>query len=97
MPDTTYLVATVPIAATVTFTLRAAPFAVVDRLRSVAMVSYLGRHLPPGIMIILVVYLLRGTHLTGPLFGAGQLVPVAVTAASYVWRRRMLLSRAPAP
>lgn len=94
MPDTAYLAATVAIAATITFTLRAAPFAAVNRLRSAPAVTYLGRHLPSGIMIILVVYLLRGTQLTHPPFGAVQLVPVAVTAATHAWKRHMLLSMA---
>jgi branched-subunit amino acid transport protein AzlD len=92
MPDTTYLTATVVIAATITFALRAAPFAIINRLRSAPTVTYLGRHLPSGIMVILVVYLLRGTQLTRPPFGAIQLLPVAVTAASYAWKRHMLLS-----
>ena len=43
MPDTTYLAATVAIAATITFALRALPFAVVNRLRSAPAVTYLGR------------------------------------------------------
>jgi branched-subunit amino acid transport protein AzlD len=92
MPDTTYLAATVAIAATITFALRAAPFAAINRLRSASTVTYLSQHLPSGIMIILVVYLLRGTQLTHPPFGAVQLVPVAVTAATYAWKRHMLLS-----
>jgi branched-subunit amino acid transport protein AzlD len=92
MPDTTYVAATAAIGATITFALRAAPFAVVNRLRSASAVTYLGRHLPAGIMVILVVYLLRDTELTRPPFGAVQLVPVAVTAATQLWRRRMLLS-----
>jgi branched-subunit amino acid transport protein AzlD len=45
-------------------------------------------------MIILVVYLLRGTPLTHSPFGAVQLVSVAVTAATYAWKRHMLLSMA---
>ena len=91
MPDTTYLAATVAIAATITFALRAAPFAVVNRLRSASTVTYLGRRLPSGIMIILVVYLLRDTHLTNPASGVIQLLPVAITAATYAWKRHMLL------
>lgn len=92
MPDTGYVAATVAIAAGITFALRAAPFAVVDRLRSASTVAYLDRHLPAGIMVILVVYLLRDTELTSPPFGAVQLVPVAVTAATHMWKRQMLLS-----
>jgi len=94
MPDTTYLAATVAIAATITFALRAAPFAVVNRLRSASTVTYLGQRLPSGIMIILVVYLLRDTQLTHPPSGVTQLLPVAVTAATYAWKRHMLLSMA---
>ena len=94
MPDTTYLAATVAIAAATTFALRAAPFAAISRLRSAPTVTYLGRHLPAGIMIILVAYLLRGTQLTHPPFGLIQLLPVAVTAATYAWKRHMLLSMA---
>jgi branched-subunit amino acid transport protein AzlD len=92
MPDPTYLAAIIAIAATITFALRAAPFAIINRLRSAPALTYLGRHLPSGIMTILVVYLLRGTQLTRPPFGAVQLVPAAVTAATYAWKRHMLLS-----
>ena len=94
MPDTTYLAATVALAATATFALRAAPFAVINRLRSAPTVTYLSRRLPSGIMIILVVYLLRHTQLTHLPFGVTQLAPVAVTAATYTWKRHMLLSMA---
>jgi branched-subunit amino acid transport protein AzlD len=94
MPDTVYLAATVATAVTITFALRAAPFAAISRLRSAPTVIYLGRHLPAGIMIILVAYLLRGTQLTRPPFGLIQLLPVAVTAATYAWKRHMLLSMA---
>jgi len=66
----------------------------VNRLRSASTVAYLDRHLPAGIMVILVVYLLRDTALTRPPFGAVQLVPVAVTVATHFWKRHTLLSMA---
>jgi branched chain amino acid efflux pump len=94
MPDPAYLAATVATAATITFALRAAPFAAISRLRSAPTVTYLGRRLPAGIMVILVAYLLRGTQLTHPPLGAVQLVSVAVTAATHAWKRHMLLSMA---
>jgi branched-subunit amino acid transport protein AzlD len=94
MTDPTYLAATVATAATITFALRAAPFAAISRLRSAPTVTYLGLHLPAGIMIILVAYLLRDTQLTQPRFGLTQLLPVAITAATYAWKRHMLLSMA---
>jgi branched-subunit amino acid transport protein AzlD len=94
MPDPAYMAATVATAAAITFALRAVPFAAISRLRSAPTVAYLGRRLPAGIMIILVTYLLRGTQLTHPPFGLTQFLPVAVTAATYAWKRHMLLSMA---
>jgi branched-subunit amino acid transport protein AzlD len=94
MPDPAYLAATVAVAATITFALRAAPFAILNRLRSASAVTYLGRHLPSGIMVVLVVYLLRHAQLTRPPFGVIQLLPVAVTAATHIWKRQLLLSMA---
>ena len=94
MPDPAYLTATVATAATITFALRAAPFAAISRLRSAPTVAYLGRRLPAGIMVILVDYLLRGIQLTHPPFGLIQVLPVTVTAATYAWKRHMLLSMA---
>ena len=43
----------------VTFTLRAAPFLLIDRLRDSAAVAWLGARMPVGIMVILVVHTLR--------------------------------------
>jgi branched chain amino acid efflux pump len=92
MPDPAYLSATVAVAAVVTFTLRALPFALLSPLRSSPTIDHLARRLPAGVMVILVVYLLRDTPLTRPPYGLVQLLPVAVTVAVHLWRRRMLAS-----
>jgi branched-subunit amino acid transport protein AzlD len=94
MPDVGYLAAVVAIAAAITLTLRAAPFAAISRLRSSALVAHLGRHLPAGVMLILVVYLLRDLPVDRPLLTLRELVPVAVTVAVHLWRRNALLSMA---
>lgn len=94
MPDTGYLVAVVGVAAAITVGLRAAPFAMTARLRSSALIADLGRHLPAGVMIILVVHLLGDVPLDRPLLGLRELVPVAVTVAVHLWRRNALLSMA---
>ncbi len=57
-------------------------------------VGALGRRLPAGVMIILVVYLLKDVSLSAPTFGAVHLAPVAVTAGAHLWRRSMLLCMA---
>lgn len=91
-PGTGYLIAVVAVAAAITVALRALPFAMTATLRSSALIADLGRHLPAGIMIILVVHLLSDAPLDGPLVGLRELVPVAVTVAVHLWRRNALLS-----
>ncbi|WP_433782081.1 branched-chain amino acid transporter permease [Actinomycetospora sp. CA-101289] len=94
MPSPLYLAAVVAVAATITLALRAAPFAMTSTLRASPLVSYLGRHLPAGVMIILVVHLLRDLPVDRPLLSLRELVPVLVTVAVHLWRRDALLSMA---
>lgn len=94
MPGTSYLVAVVAVGAGITVALRAAPFAVMRTLRASPLMAYLGRHLPAGVMLVLVVYLLRDLPVDRPLLALRELVPVAVTAAVHLWRRNALLSMA---
>lgn len=94
MPSASYLAAVVAVGAAVTLALRAAPFAVMRTLRSSPLMAYLGRHLPAGVMLVLVVYLLRDLPVDRPLLALRELVPVAVTAAVHLWRRNALLSMA---
>ena len=94
MPSTGYLVAVVAVAAMITVALRAAPFALLGRLRSSRLVAHLGRELPAGVMLILVVYLLRDLPVDRPLLVARELVPVGATVAVHLWRRHALLSMA---
>ena len=94
MPSTSYLVAVVAVGAGITVALRAAPFAVMRTLRASPLMAYLGRHLPAGVMLVLVVYLLRDLPVDRPLLALRELVPVAVTAAVHQWRRNALLSMA---
>ncbi|MFC5138073.1 branched-chain amino acid transporter permease [Actinomycetospora rhizophila] len=94
MPSTSYLVAVVAVGAGITVALRAAPFAVMRTLRRSPLMAYLGRHLPAGVMLVLVVYLLRDLPVDRPLLALRELVPVAATAAVHLWRRNALLSMA---
>ena len=59
MPDTTYLVVAVVLAASITFALRALPFTIIEPLRSSQLAAVLSVRMPAGLMLILVVYLLR--------------------------------------
>lgn len=91
MPDTTYLVAAVLVSATVTWALRALPFAVLAPMRASGTVRYLSTRMPVGIMVILVVYCLRDLPLTHA-GAAAPLAALAVTVGLHLWRRNALLS-----
>lgn len=61
IPSTGYLLAGLGVMFLVTMVLRAAPFVALTRLRDSAVVRYLGRTMPAGVMVVLVVYTLRDT------------------------------------
>ncbi|AKN70705.1 branched-chain amino acid ABC transporter [Streptomyces sp. PBH53] len=91
MPDARYAVAAILVAAAVTWSLRALPFAALAPLRASATVRYLSTRMPAGVMVILVVYCLRDL----PVTQARALAPLAaltVTAGLHLWRRNALLS-----
>ncbi|MET8975835.1 AzlD domain-containing protein [Streptomyces sp. NPDC004539] len=91
MPDTGHVLAAVAVAAAVTWALRALPFTVLGPLRSSALVQYLGRRMPAGVMVILLVYCLRDTRAE-----VSAVLPTAlaltVTVGTHLWRRNALLS-----
>jgi branched-subunit amino acid transport protein AzlD len=59
VPSPLYLAAAVAISATITWGLRALPFAALTPLRRSAVLGYLARQMPVGIMLILALYTLR--------------------------------------
>lgn len=63
-----------------------------EKKRPPAVVTYLGRVLPPAMMGLLVVYCLKSvTWLSAP-HGAPELIAIAAVAALHTWRRNVLLS-----
>ncbi|KJK55889.1 branched-chain amino acid transporter permease [Saccharothrix sp. ST-888] len=92
MPGNGYLLVGLAVILAVTFCLRAAPFAVLGRLRDSALVAFLATTMPTGVMVILVVYTLRDLDLTIRPYGLPAALGVAVTAALHLWRRSALLS-----
>lgn len=61
VPDVGYLLAGLGVMFVVTVALRAAPFVALTRLRDSEVVRYLGRTMPAGVMVVLVIYTLRDT------------------------------------
>lgn len=92
MPDAAYLVAASLTMFAVTFALRALPFAALRPLRDSALVAYLSRHMPAGIMVILAVYTLRGLSLGQTPHGVPEAVALTVTVALHLWKRNAVVS-----
>jgi branched-subunit amino acid transport protein AzlD len=76
----------------VTFALRALPFAVLKPLRSSALVEYLSRHMPGGIMVILAVYTLRDVSLLQAPHAVPEALALVATVAVHLWKRNAVAS-----
>ncbi|WP_327581715.1 AzlD domain-containing protein [Nonomuraea sp. NBC_00507] len=93
MPSTAYLIAVLAIVFTITFALRAVPFAALRTLRSSAIVRQLSVWMPVGILAILAVTALLGTITAEPHATPYALLAVAVTAGVHLaFGRRTILS-----
>ena len=92
MPDAAYLWAASLTMFAVTFALRALPFAALRPLRGSALVAFLSRHMPAGIMVILAVYTLRAVSLRDAPHGLPEAVALAVTVAVHLLRRNAVAS-----
>ena len=83
----------IAVAAIVTLFIRAIPFVLFGGKREVpATVIYLGKVLPPAIMVILVVYCVKGINLMVGNHGIPELLSIAVVASLLIWKRNTLLS-----
>ncbi|GAA4419669.1 AzlD domain-containing protein [Georgenia halophila] len=91
MPDWRILLTLLVIFA-VTYALRLAPFVALRRARNSAVVDYLARTMPLGVMAILVVYTLASVDITTVPHGLPELIGVGATAGLHLWRRNALLS-----
>ena len=63
-----------------------------EKKRPPAVVTYLGKVLPPAMMGLLVVYCLRNVSVVSAPHGLPELISIAVLAALHLWKRNVLLS-----
>lgn len=83
----------IAVAAIVTLFIRAIPFVVFGGKREVlATVTYLGKVLPPAIMVILVIYCVKSINLFSGSHGIPELLSIAVVAGLHIWKKNTLLS-----
>ena len=90
-PSAGYLLAGLGVMFLVTVALRAAPFIALTRLRDSEVVRYLGRAMPAGVMVVLVVYTLRDTTMEIDSW-VPALAALALTVAVHLALRRAAAS-----
>ncbi len=83
----------IAVAAIVTLFIRAIPFVAFGGKREVpATVTYLGKVLPPAIMVSLVIYCVKSIDLFTGSHGIPELLSIAVVVGLHVWKKNTLLS-----
>src|SRR5690625_1947731 len=88
-----YLLAGIAVMALATLATRAAPFLFLrGRAAQHPLLLYLGRNLPPAVMLLLVLYSLRSLPTLPWSDTAAHLLAVGATVAAHLWRRNSLLS-----
>ncbi|MBO9523986.1 MAG: AzlD domain-containing protein [Nocardioidaceae bacterium] len=92
MPDPSYVALAIGVAAAITISLRALPFAMRRLLAGSALLADLGRWMPLGALTILALYCLSRIDLGAPDHGAGPLAGVVVTVLVHRLRRNAVLS-----
>lgn len=89
----TYMIAAVGLVTLVTMFDRGLPYLLFGGKKEMPkMVSYLGNVLPAAIMIILVVYLLRGINISAFPHGLPELISVVLAAAVQLWKKNNIIS-----
>lgn len=89
VPGAAYVLGALAVMFVVTVALRAAPFLALSALKNSAFVDFLGRTMPAGVMVILVMYTLRDV---GESTWLPATVGLAGTIAVHLWRRNAALS-----
>lgn len=90
--DVTYTLALIGVSALVTFLLRFIPMMAVRALANNPYVLAVGKMLPGGIMVILVVYSIHHGNFGTPQTALALIASMAVTIGLYLWRKNLLLS-----
>lgn len=86
-------IAIIAVVAICTLLTRALPFWVLGGKKELpSTVKYLGKVLPPAIMIILVVYCLKGINVLEGSRGLPEFLAIALVVVLHLWKRNTLLS-----
>jgi branched-subunit amino acid transport protein AzlD len=92
MPDYPYIAGALAVAIAITVALRVTPFVVKNAIDQAPLLIDVGRWMPLGAIAILACYCLTRIDYLGTNHGLPQLIAVAVTVTTHLWRRNAVLS-----
>jgi branched-subunit amino acid transport protein AzlD len=93
MINVTHSLAIIAVVALCTLALRAVPFAVFGRHKTVPpWIHYLGERLPAAVMVTLVFYCLRSINFFAGSHGIPELAATALAIALHSWKKNILLT-----
>jgi branched-subunit amino acid transport protein AzlD len=90
MESTAYLLSVIVVAALATFLTRALPFVLLYRWSDHPLLKHLGRYLPPVLMVLLLLYALRDTLVSGQHLLSALLALGLVTLLHLLWRNSLI-------
>ena len=87
-----YTVAVIAVVAVFNFFTRVFPFVLFGKRKVPGVIQYLGKVLPPAVMIILVVYCLRNVNLFTGSHGLPELFASLLVIVLHLWKKNTLIS-----
>lgn len=92
MPNTSYILTAIFLAAGITFALRLIPFGIKSALKGNALVENLSQWVPMGAIICLGFYVLVSIDYSSAHTAIPYLAGSVITAGLHLWRRNLALS-----
>ena len=92
MQDIHYLLLFIAVMAIATFITRILPFILLYKVSEHPMLLYLGRYLPPVMMVLLLLYCFRDLRFSAFTDGPAELLALALVVTLHLWRGNALLS-----
>lgn len=92
MQDIHYLLLFIAVMAIATFITRVLPFILLHKVSDHPLLVYLGRYLPPVMMVLLLIYCFRDLRFSAFNDGPAELLALALVVALHLWRGNALLS-----
>jgi branched-subunit amino acid transport protein AzlD len=93
MADAHHVLAMLAVSSTITWALRALPFALLAPMRRSALVRYFSVHMPLGVMVMLAAYTLHDVLSSADTRRTGAAtLALIVSVGLHLWKRNVLLS-----